>query len=251
GYLLVIHRQKFQKVYELAERAYPGLEELDAKLPSDGERLRFLVENALKAQGVATVRDIQGYYQALRRRKVEVQQALGSLEREGLALPITVEGWNDATYIHRDNFPRLEAILAGEGNSLGTVLLSPFDSLISERARTRRLFGFDYTLQAYTPAAKRSYGYYDLPILHEGALVGQLDAKAHRGAGVLEVRGLWLEPEFAPDDGLWEGLGRSLASLRAFLGLEGIEWADGLDPALGRALGRRDVRRQAEPCSEQ
>lgn len=236
GYLLVIRRDNFQKVYEIAERAYPGLEELDASLPSGEERLRFLVENALKAQGVATARDVGGYYHALRRRGADVAEQLRSLVRGGLALPVEVEGWTDTAYIHQDNYPSLEAILAGELVHTNTTILSPFDSLISDRQRTRRLFGFDYSLEAYIPAARRKYGYYTMPILHCSELVGRLDGKARRKAGTLTVRGLWFELETKLDDALLEGLAGALSSLRAFLGLGRIEWAEGVEPALGTAL---------------
>ncbi|HEX2529933.1 MAG TPA: crosslink repair DNA glycosylase YcaQ family protein, partial [Burkholderiaceae bacterium] len=75
-----------------------------------------------------------------------------------------------------------------------TTLLSPFDPVVWDRRRAFELFGFDYRLECYTPAPKRIYGYFTLPILHRGTLVGRLDAKAHRRDGVFEVKALHLEP---------------------------------------------------------
>jgi uncharacterized protein YcaQ len=73
-------------------------------------------------------------------------------------------------------------------------LLSPFDPLVWDRARALELFGFDYRIECYTPAAKRRYGYFTLPILHRGKLIGRLDPKAHRAQGLFEVKALHLEP---------------------------------------------------------
>jgi uncharacterized protein YcaQ len=79
------------------------------------------------------------------------------------------------------------------------VLLSPFDPVVWHRQRASELFGFDYRIECYTPAEKRIYGYFTLPILHRGQLVGRLDPKAHRAAGVFEVKAMHLEPWFEPD----------------------------------------------------
>jgi uncharacterized protein YcaQ len=73
-------------------------------------------------------------------------------------------------------------------------LLSPFDPIVWDRRRALELFGFDYRLECYTPAEKRRYGYFTLPILRRGALVGRVDAKAHRKAGIFELKSLTLEP---------------------------------------------------------
>jgi uncharacterized protein YcaQ len=75
-----------------------------------------------------------------------------------------------------------------------TTLLSPFDPLIWDRRRASEMFGFDYRIEVYTPAPRRVYGYYVLPILHRGRLIGRLDPKAHRKEGVFEVKALYLEP---------------------------------------------------------
>ena len=80
-----------------------------------------------------------------------------------------------------------------------TTLLTPFDPLVWDRSRVKALFDFDFLLECYLPEAKRKYGYYTLTILHRGALAGRLDAKAHRQAGIFEIKALYLEPGFTPD----------------------------------------------------
>ena len=99
-----------------------------------------------------------------------------------------------------------------------TTLLSPFDPLVWDRQRLKDLFGFDYTIEVYTPAAKRRFGYFTLPILHRGALVGRLDPKAHRAIGQFEVKALALEPGVEPSDDLVRGLASALRRLAAWHG---------------------------------
>ena len=109
-----------------------------------------------------------------------------------------------------DNAALAEIAASGGLESSRTTLLSPFDPVVWDRARASELFGFDYKIEVYTPAAKRRYGYYSLPILHRGALVGRLDAKAHRKDGIFEVKALHLEPDTSADEVLVAGLAGAL-----------------------------------------
>jgi uncharacterized protein YcaQ len=114
--------------------------------------------------------------------------------------------------------------------SRGTTLLSPFDSLLWYRDRVARLFGFDYRIEVYTPGHKRVHGYYTLPILHHGHLIGRVDAKSHRAEGRLEIRHVHFEPWFAAgktpptggerldQDEALSGLGDAFSALAAFVG---------------------------------
>jgi uncharacterized protein YcaQ len=104
-----------------------------------------------------------------------------------------VQGWNKPGYVHRDHADALQKASLGRLRATHTALLSPFDPVVWDRARARAMFDFDYSLECYTPEAKRSYGYFVLPILHRGRLVGRLDAKAHRADGVFEIKALFLE----------------------------------------------------------
>jgi uncharacterized protein len=115
---------------------------------------------------------------------------------------VPVQGWNTPGYYHSANENLLVATTYHQLPLARTTLLSPFDPIVWHRARALDLFGFDYRIECYTPAAKRKYGYFTLPILHKNALIGRLDPKAHRKEGIFEVKSLHLEPGVVIDDEL-------------------------------------------------
>ena len=117
-----------------------------------------------------------------------------------------------------------------------TTLLSPFDPVVWDRARALDLFGFEYRIEVYTPAARRRYGYYSLPILHRGALVGRLDAKAHRKQGLFEVKALHLEPDVSADEDLVSGLAGALRDCAAWHGTPEVTVNASDPPDLAGAL---------------
>jgi uncharacterized protein YcaQ len=117
--------------------------------------------------------------------------------------------------------------------------LSPFDSLIWDRARTSALFGFDVCFEAYVAPPKRKYGYYCLSILHKNRLIGRVDPKMDRTTKRLMIRAVYLEPGVAVDVALIDGLAGSLADLARFLGAEGVEIGTTGHAVLARALRKR------------
>ena len=119
-----------------------------------------------------------------------------------------------------------------------TTLLSPFDPVVWHRARAAELFGFEYRIETYTPAARRRYGYFSLPILHGDALVGRLDPKAHRREGRFEVRALHLEPGVRMTEDLVCGLAGTLRDCAAWHGTPDVAVLASDPPTLADALGR-------------
>jgi len=119
---------------------------------------------------------------------------LRPLVEAGRLLEVRVRGWPTPGFVHGDHAPLLRRAAGGKLEATHTALLSPFDPVVWDRERALAMFGFDYRLECYVPARKRRHGYFVLPILRRGALVGRLDAKAHRARGVFEVKALYLEP---------------------------------------------------------
>jgi uncharacterized protein YcaQ len=123
-----------------------------------------------------------------------------------------------SAYVHPERLGLLEKAASGKLEPVLTTLLSPFDPLVWDRQRARDLFNFDYTIECYTPAAKRRYGYFTLPILHRGRFVGRLDPKAHRAQGLFEVKSIHLEPGVKVTPELVTDLADALRGLAAWHG---------------------------------
>jgi uncharacterized protein YcaQ len=196
GELMIARREGFQRVYDLRERVLPDWD--DARSSTREESGREMALRAVKALGIARPRWLFQYFPHHLHRSVpkrSVNALLEGFAREGLVVPVAVEGWKECAYVHRDHRELTEQAAAGTLQPAVTTLLSPFDPLVSDRARAKELFGFEYRIEVYTPAPRRQYGYFTLPILHRGRLVGRLDPKAHRKEGLFEVRALHLEPD--------------------------------------------------------
>ena len=188
GQIMVARRQNFQRVYDLRERVLPGW--TDTALPSSEELHRTLALRAVRALGIALPTWVPNYFNEP---KKGMPKRLETLAQEGLLLRVEVKGFEGSAYVHPDRVALIENALSGDLEPTLTTLLSPFDPLVSDRSRALELFDFDYKIECYTPAAKRRYGYFTLPILHRGKLIGRLDPKAHRAQGVFEIKALHME----------------------------------------------------------
>jgi uncharacterized protein YcaQ len=188
GQLMIARRHNFQRIYDLAERVHPGWD--DSQMPAMDETRRQFVLRTVKALGLCKAAWIADYYRTRRAHFLdpEILVATGELLRA------RVQGWDEPVYIHPDHAVLAARAAAGALAASATALLSPFDPIVWDRRRALELFDFDYRLECYTPAPKRVYGYFTLPILRRGALVGRVDAKAHRREGIFELKSLVLEP---------------------------------------------------------
>ncbi|WP_233523321.1 winged helix-turn-helix domain-containing protein [Dyella solisilvae] len=212
GELMVTRRERFQRVYDLAERVLAKLDPpIDATSTSlDHASLReHFVLDSVRALGIAQARWIADYH---RLKPAVTDRELAPLVARGELLKVEVEGWTTPAYVLRDHADLLAQAAQGKLRATRTVLLSPFDPVVWDRARALALFGFEYTIECYVPESKRRYGYYVLPILHRGQLVGRLDAKAHRSEGVFEIKSLFLEPEVEPSERLLDDLAQAIAA---------------------------------------
>lgn len=225
GRLAVRSRRHFQKSYDLAERVLTPVEPLPrAEFP------RWHLRKTLRALGAAAEADLPRYLTFPKLDAAERRRALKALLKSGEAVELAVEGQSGRWYALAEDLPALDS----PPPARGTALLSPFDSLLWHRGRAKALFGFDYKIEVYVPAAKRVHGYYSLPILHDGKLIGRLDPKNRREERRLEVRSV----HFAAPPSTEElaGTAGALLSLARFLGAEETTAPDG---PLAEALERR------------
>ncbi len=230
GEVVSAGRTRFERVYGLAEHLMPA-ELLEQEIPAR-EAHKRLLEQAARAHGVGTTSDLADYF---RLKKVDVAGLLRELEEEGLVREVAVKGWREqgrkeAAWVHAEaRIPRrIET----------TAILSPFDPVVWRRERALRLFDFHYRIEIYTPAPQRVFGYYSLPILLDDRIVGRIDLKSDRQAGVLRVQSAWHEPHAEPGR-VAERLAPLLRETASWQGLEGIsvaDWGD-LAPAVAGELG--------------
>ena len=205
GDLMIARRHNFQRVYDLRERVHPSWD--DAQLPAEPEIERELAARAIKALGIVQERWVHDYYRTKKKRTASQVPLLRDQLTE-----VRVKGWDQPAFVHNDHNELLEQAAAGKLKSTVTTLLSPFDPVVWDRARANVMFGFDYRLECYTPEPKRQYGYFVLPILRKGELIGRLDAKAHRQDGIFEVKKVFLEPGVSPSKALVIDVMRAIQS---------------------------------------
>jgi len=218
-------RGTFERVYGRPEKVLPRAV-WSAPTPSREDAQRELIRRAARAQGVATERDLRDYF---RMAPAETRARIAELVEAGELQPVAVKGWDQPAFVDpAARRPRRVEACA---------LLSPFDNLIWFRERTERLFGVRVRLEIYTPAHKRTHGYYVLPFLEGETITARVDLKAERKAGVLVVQAAHAEPDTGPDTAA--RLAAELRLMAAWLGLADVRVQPRGDLAarLAEALG--------------
>ena len=171
----------FARIYDITERVLPS-KILDTPTPTENEARKQLLVRAAKAQGVATLTDLADYY---RQKTAVIKPLVNELVEQGDLREVTVDTWVEKAFVHRSAKPPKKLY--------ATALLSPFDSLVWCRPRNERLFDFHYRIEIYTPKEKRKFGYYVLPFMMNGELVGRVDLKADRASSKLLVQSVHTE----------------------------------------------------------
>jgi hypothetical protein len=210
GEVVSAGRAGFERVYALPDQVLPaGFLET---APDRATAIRELVRRAARSVGVGTRADLADHH---RLRADDTARAVADLEEAGELVPVRVAGWSDPAWMHVD--ARVPRAIAADA------VLSPFDPVVWTRPRAERLFGLRYRIEIYTPAPKRVFGYYVLPVLQDDALVGRVDLKSDRQRGVLHVRTAWHEPTARIDA---DRLAVLLRRTAAWQGLGGVEVTD-------------------------
>jgi len=221
GKIMVAGREGLNKTWDLSERILPDWTPRDKWHGRD--IVRAAAQRSLKALGVATPRQIAFHY--IRGRYPDLKNALRDLEAEGkiqrVQVAIDHRAARDDWFIHTDDIATLTSV-ANDAWEPRTTVLSPFDNLIADRARTRMLFDFDYTIEIYTPKEKRKYGYYVLPILHGDQLIGRIDPAMDRANNRLVVNQVYAERAAPKSRRVGKTVERAIESLAEFLGAQDI-----------------------------
>lgn len=240
GELMVARRDNFQRVYDLSDRvlASAGIDR-SAHVPIPVDTLRRqVIERSVRALGIARPEWVADYYRLggrVDRAELDELVAMGRLFRA------EVRGWSGDVYIPAELRPLAERAAMGRLRPTLCTVLSPFDPVVWDRRRALELFDFDYRLECYVPQPKREFGYFVLPLLHRGRLIGRVDAKAHRDQRVFEVRRFALEADQTLDAALAATLAEMFRRLAAWHGCDAVSFAPssagrGVLKALGAAL---------------
>jgi uncharacterized protein len=229
GVLGLARRDGNRRVYDLVERLFP--DELLNHRPALEEQARHKLLSRYRAHGLlgarASAETWLGTGPSARERALQ----RAALIEEGAILPVQVEGLRDLHHIPATDLPFLDEaereIAAGippGGVAAQVAFLAPLDPIVWDRRLLRDLFGFDYLWEVYTPAAKRRWGYYVLPLLYGDRLVGRIEPRVDRKADVLHVLGLWWEEKFDPsvEAGLAGAVATALKAHREFAGVKKI-----------------------------
>jgi uncharacterized protein YcaQ len=225
GRLMVKERDNFRKVYDLAERVYP--EGMGLKKPSQEEYGEYLIETALRANGLVRPGDIaylQGHI------RDPVQKAILRLIKLGRIVEIQVQGkWPCLT-----TTGTLDELVNAAPPTNRVHILSPFDNLVIQRKRMQDFFDFDYQIECYVSPANRKYGYFCLPVVYNNQFVARFDPKADKATGVFHIRSFHTEKGWKPSPAFAEAFCTKLRAFAAFNGCRVLE-ASKDTPALIRS----------------
>ena len=209
GELTATRNARFERLYDLPERVLPAAV-LETPTPPEDDARRELLRRAAAALGVGTASDLATYFY---QRKPKTKALVKAMASDGELVPVEVEGWKEIAYLHPDaKLPRRVDARA---------LLAPFDSLVFDRDRAERVFGFTYRIEIYVPAPKRVYGYYVVPFLLGDRLVARIDLKADRAGRRLLVQAAWAEDGVDHDE-VAVGLTEELRLLAGWLELDDV-----------------------------
>ncbi len=190
GEMMVARRENFHRIYDVRERVLPKRFHNDLQLPTRSAMHARFSALAVKAMGVVQARWIGDYFRHAGKAPSPHPDALVD---SGELLKVAVDGWKLPAYVHRDHRALLKRAHNGELVGSHSALLSPFDPLVWDRERALSTWKFDYRIECYTPEAKRKYGYFTLPLLVDGELIGRVDAKAHRAEKVFKLKSVHFE----------------------------------------------------------
>jgi len=213
GELMVAERRNFQRVYDLRSRVMPEWQdEIDGISESDATRQMLM--NSARSLGIFRAAWLADYY---RLKRVALAPFLAEAEAAGELVAVHTDGLGEM-WLHRDALPLLETPL----QATHSALLSPFDPVVWDRKRARELFNFDYRIECYTPAERRKFGYFVLPILHRGQIKGRLDARMLRQVKQLEIKQIWLEDKTRVTARFVTDIRRAIERFAAWQGAESV-----------------------------
>jgi uncharacterized protein YcaQ len=249
GELMIHHRAGFQRVYDFRENIAPR--EFDY-VATEQEAEQFFARKSVAFFGLKSEGTMRGELHGYLRESyspAEMKEMLGRWKESGVFDQVQVEGGRETYLVLAEDVPVLESLAGGkvpegwraiEATTLEEVtFLSPLD-IVSARGRAKKLFGFEYKWEVYTPADQRRWGYYVLPILYGDELVARLDLKFDRKTGSLHVLGFWLEENAPKDEAFAAALAHGLKHFAGMLGAQKVD-VSGIKPVKLRSYLKKNL----------
>ncbi|MEM8485257.1 MAG: crosslink repair DNA glycosylase YcaQ family protein [Bacteroidota bacterium] len=218
GKVAVSTRRYFRRIYDLSERVFPETETVTRAAYHDS--WLFI---GLKGNGIATEKHLENYFTAPKLKAPERRAIIDRNLKAGRIVEVQIDDRKDRCFMLPEHVDQLNAL----DDPTGTTLVCPFDSFLWQRKRAEALLDFHYRIEIYVPQKKRQFGYYVLPILHDGKLVGRLDPKLHRDKALLEIKSIYLEETFKRTPRFDQALRETLHDLAAFVGAQDLQMPAG------------------------
>ena len=217
GELSTSRRENFVKYYDLRRRVIPA--DILAQDMADAAQIDWLCRAAIERMGFGTLSEIQKFWDAVSRAEVKDWAA-----QSRVLMPALIEN-HDGTWTEAFAAADIEDRLARLKTPTSRLrVINPFDPAIRDRARLKRLFGMEYKIEIFVPAAKRIWGYYVYPMLEGDKFIGRAEIKADRKTGVLIVHQIWLEPKTTWTEARARKLASELTRLARFIGADAVIW---------------------------
>lgn len=223
GELIIHHKKGTRKYYDIAEKyIHPNLINAPEPLESDLEHHKWRLFRRIGAVGLLWNRASDAWLNIWGLKAEQRNEAFRQLLHEGLIVAVSVEQMKDTLYCRAEDLPLIEVVLQNPEPELRCELIAPLDNLIWDRKLINQLFGFDYTWEIYTPALKRKFGYYVLPLLYGESFVGRAEVISERKTGTLVVKNIWYEDGVRPTEPLRTALNECIHKFALFNGCETI-----------------------------
>ena len=213
GSLMITNRKGFHKIFDLTERVIPS--NVNTILPSPEEYSKHLIINAINAHGFVSISEICYLRKGV---KPVINKLLKQLIEKGEVVIVQTEATGTEYFTTQKQLNLMDTIK----DVKNVHILSPFDNLLIQRKRVKDLFGFDYQIECYVPEKKRKFGYYSLPVLFGTNFVARFDAKADRKTKLFNVKKIWFEDGFKPNDVFYKAFSKQLTAFAKFCGCEKI-----------------------------
>lgn len=223
GELIIHHKKGTRKYYDIAEKyIQSNLLNASEPLPGELDHHKWRVLRRIGAVGLLWNRASDAWLNIWGLKAEQRNVVFRHLLDEARIVAIAVEQLKDTLYCRSEDLPIIEAVLQNPEPKFRCELIAPLDNLIWDRKLISELFGFDYTWEIYTPAIKRKFGYYVLPLLYGESLIGRAEVIAERKSGTLVVKNIWYENGIQPTKQLQTALNNCLQRFAVFNGCAAI-----------------------------